>query len=173
MLKILKTFYGFVLKKRLAFAGFVALVVIATALSNLSPYFYKIFVEAIPSLDYEKLLSILLVFLLVRIASWLAGIFSHILGDYVLIDASIDARIAIFKYVQDLDFAFHSETSTGSLISAFKRGDGALWSLFHVIHYRFLDTVVAFIVMTFFFGKIDLRISLIVFLSFIASLLVT
>src|SRR3990170_3829146 len=69
MLKILKTFYGFVLKKRLAFAGFVLLVVIATALANLTPYFYKIFVEAIPSLDYQRLVSILVVFMLIRIAS--------------------------------------------------------------------------------------------------------
>src|SRR3989344_5779397 len=170
MLKILKTFYGFMLTKKLAFAGFILLVIIATALSNLSPYFYKIFVETIPTLNYEKLLSILLVFMLVRIASWLAGIFSYILGDYVLIDASIDARIAIFKYVQDLDFAFHSEKSTGSLISAFKRGDGALWNLFHAIHHRMTEVAVSLLVMIYFFTTLDIRIVLVVIISFFLTL---
>jgi len=170
MLKILKTFYGFMLTKKLAFAGFILLVVVATALSNLSPYFYKIFVETIPTLNYEKLLSILLIFMLVRIASWVLGIFSYIAGDYVLIDASIDARIAIFKYVQDLDFAFHSEKSTGSLISAFKRGDGALWNLFHAIHHRMTEVAVSLLVMIYFFSTLDLRIVLVIVISFLLTL---
>jgi len=57
-------------------------------------------------------------------------ILSGWLGDMVLLEASRDAREEIFRHIQSLDFSFHSNKSTGSLISAFKRGDGAFFDMF-------------------------------------------
>jgi ABC-type transport system involved in Fe-S cluster assembly fused permease/ATPase subunit len=53
---------------------------------------------------------------------------SYYVGDIILFESASQARITIFKHVQDLDFAFHTEKSTGSLISAFKKGDGAYFN---------------------------------------------
>lgn len=61
----------------------------------------------------------------VRVSAVIIDMLTFWIGDYVLFQSSIDARVTIFKKVQDLDFAFHTEKSTGSLISAFKRGDSA------------------------------------------------
>ena len=98
---------------------------------------------------------------------------SYFVGDIVSFDAAVNARTMVFKHIQDLDFAYHSNKSTGSLISAIKRGDAALWELFHAIHHRFWEVFVGFIVMIFFFGKIEPLVSFLVFISFLITIALT
>lgn len=173
MLKTLKTFYYFVFRKKALFLCVIALVILASVLSNITPYFFKLFVEAIPDLNYSRLLNILLIYLAVNVASLVFDIGSSWLGDLILFDAARDARVEIFKKVQDLDFAFHTNKSTGSLISAFKRGDSAFFTLYHVIHYRFLDVFVSMAVMLYFFVNINLLIAVLIVASFIITIFVT
>src|SRR3989344_1055366 len=124
MFKILKTFFKFSTQKRFPFAVFILLVMISTLLANLTPYFYKLFIDKIPNGDFKSLFSILCLYIVVRVVGLLASIANHWVGDFNLIDVAADVRSKIFKQVQDLDFSFHSNKSTGSLISIFKRGDG-------------------------------------------------
>lgn len=165
MLKILRVFYSFVLKRRLAFAGFILLVVISQILYSITPYFYKLFVEAIPGLNLDYLIRLLFAFLAVNVGALALDIASFWLGDYILFNAAAEARQAIFKHVQDLDFAFHSTKSTGGLISAFKRGDGAFFTLFFEIHHRISEVVIGSLVMFYFFSRLDWRITLLALAS--------
>lgn len=173
MFKVLKTFYGFVFKKRLVFTGFLFLVIISNVLFSLNPIFYKKFVDSIPSLNFDNLLNILLLYMAVRVSAVIIDMLTFWIGDYVLFQSSIDARVTIFKKVQDLDFAFHTEKSTGSLISAFKRGDSAFFSFFHDIHHRMLGVFISFIVMVYFFTSLDPFIMIMAIGSLIATLAVT
>ena len=173
MWKFLKIFYGFILKRRLVFAGFVALVIIATILSNITPYFFKLFVDEIPKLNYSNLIRLLYFFMVVNISGLLVNIASFWVGDYVLFNSAKEARLKIFSYVQSLDFAFHTGKSTGSLISAFKRGDSAFFTLFFEIHHRILEIFVAAFVMFYFFSKLDVKIVTFAFLSIAITLIVT
>lgn len=172
MFKVLKVFYSFVLKKKLVFAGFVLLVIISNILFALNPIFYKQFVDAIPFLNQSILLQILFTYMLVRISAVIADMLAFWIGDIVSFNAGIDARIKIFKKVQDLDFAFHSQKSTGSLISAFKRGDSAFFSFFHDIHHKMLGVLINFIVMLYFFSSLDLNIVMMIVASLVATLVV-
>lgn len=142
MIKILKTFYRFVLEKKGQFALVLVFVVVGSILGSVTPYFLKLFVEAIPSLNYQRMVLILLFYTGFNLFSLALDVASGWVGDSVLFTASSHARQEIFKHVQDLDFAFHSEKSTGSLISAFKRGDGAFFNLYQIINFRFLDVIV-------------------------------
>lgn len=173
MFKTLRTFYGFVLEKKLIFIGFILLIVGSNILFSLNPYFYKLFVDAIPSLDSNKLSRILMLFMLVRIGGVVLDLITFWVGDLILFEASIAARIKVFKKVQDLDFAFHTEKSTGSLISAFKRGDSAFFSFFHDIHHRIFAVFISFCVMLYFFFQLDVLIVVAVTLSLIAALFAT
>ncbi len=173
MLKVLRTFYFFVFKKKLIYISFILLVIISNILFTLNPIFYKQFVEAIPSLNQNILLQILLTYMLVRISAVISDMLAFWIGDTVSFNAGIDARIKIFKKVQDLDFAFHSQKSTGSLISAFKRGDSAFFSFFHDIHHKMLGVLVNFIVMLYFFSSLNLNIVIMIVASLIATLIVT
>lgn len=173
MLKVLKTFYGFIFERKAIFIGFIILVLITNVLFSINPYFYKLFVDQIPSLNFDSLLKILLVFISVRLLGVLGDVVSFWIGDAILFRASIKARVKIFKKVQDLDFAFHTEKSTGSLISAFKRGDGAFFSFFHDIHHRMLSVLVGFFVMIYFFSQLNWYIVALVSASLVVILLIS
>ena len=173
MFKVLKVFYSFVFKKRFVFTGFLFLVIISNVLFSLNPIFYKKFVDSIPSLNFDSLLNILLLYMAVRVSAVIIDMLTFWIGDYILFQTSIDARVTIFKKVQDLDFAFHTEKSTGSLISAFKRGDSAFFSFFHDIHHRMLGVFISFIVMVYFFTSLDPFIMIMAIGSLVATLAVT
>lgn len=171
MLKVFRTFYSFMLKRKLLFVSFLFSVIFSNILSALNPYFFKKIVDNIPTLNFDNLLKILLLFIIVRISSIVIDIFAYWLGDMVSFNAGVETRIKIFKKVQDLDFAFHTHKSTGSLISAFKRGDSSLFSFHHDLHHKMLGVLTNFLVMCFFFYRLDLNIVLMVFASFLVTII--
>jgi len=61
---------------------------------------------------------------------------SYYLGDKVIIPMARKIREDVFQKMMELDFAYHVEKSTGSLISAFRRGDGAVFNMFHNIFHE-------------------------------------
>lgn len=173
MLNILKTFYRFILEKKGQFSVVLILVILGSILGSVTPYFLKLFVEAIPTLNYQRMIVILLFYFGFNIISLILEVASGWIGDSVLFGAAKHTRQEIFKHVQDLDFAFHSEKSTGSLISAFKRGDGAFFNLYQIIHFRFLDVIVSTAVMLYFFTRIDILITAVIVISFAITLYIT
>lgn len=173
MIKILKIFYSFVFKKKLVFTSFILLIILSNILFSLNPIFYKKFVDSIPSLNFDSLFNILLLYMLVRVSAVIFDLITFWVGDLILFQSSANARISIFKKVQDLDFAFHSEKSTGSLISAFKRGDSAFFSFFIDIHHRMLGVLISFLVMIYFFTSLNPFIMVMAVISLITTLIVT
>lgn len=173
MLKVLRIFYGFIFKRKAIFIGFIFLVLISNILFSINPYFYKLFVDNIPSLNFDSLFKILLMYVGVRLLAVIFDIVSFWVGDLLLFQSSVNARVKIFKKVQELDFAFHTEKSTGSLISAFKRGDGAFFSFFHDIHHRMFSVLISFLVMIYFFSKLNWIIVILVTTSLIIILLLS
>ena len=173
IIKILKTFYFFVTRKKSNFIIFLVFTLVSRVSFSVLPYFYKLFVDGLGNLDYSSLLRILILFIALRFFALLTRSLSFYLGDILSFDAGINARVTVFKHIQDLDFIFHSNKSTGSLISAIKRGDGAMWELFHAIHHRFSEVLVGFIVMIYFLGGIDIKIALFSVISFLAGTLIT
>lgn len=158
-MKVFVLFFQFLLAYRLKFAGFFLVLLTGSVLTAIQPYFYKIFVDNLASLDYQRLLMILLVYVGVRLLDNLASVATYFLGDKILIPAAKDARLKVFAQVQDLDFAYHSEKNTGSLISAFKRGDGAFFEVFHNLMNLFRIAVI-FIVMLVSFADVDRWVTL-------------
>jgi len=176
-IKILKIFYRFLwrYKKNFIFFGFILL--IWSVAVSLNPYFYKLFIDAIFQKGFSDLIKILIIFVGFRILVNLLDVLVYYWGDKILIPASKDARIAIFRHIQDLDFAYHTEKSTGSLISIFKRGDGSFFDLFHALNINIVRILVGFLVMFFFFTDLGKWIALpmffiLIFNSFLVGKLV-
>lgn len=141
--------------------------IIASIVYSVQPYFYKLFIDKIPSNDFRALIIILLFYILFRILEVIFDNLTYFIGDSIVIPASIDARLAIFKKVQDLDFAFHTSKSTGSLISIFRRGDGAFFELNNLLHNRILAVLTNFIIVLIFFSNINWQITVAMVISFI------
>ncbi|HUW22110.1 MAG TPA: ABC transporter ATP-binding protein [Candidatus Bathyarchaeia archaeon] len=169
MFKIFKRFYQFIFQYKKAFIIFSLVLVVAAVLENLNPYFYKLLVDSAPSRNYPDLITILVLFIGVKISSNFMNALTFYLGDKVLIPAARDARIAVFRYIQDLDFAFHVNKNTGSLISAFKRGDGAFFDLFHDIHHNIIRTIVSLMVVLFFFSRVSTSIAWLLLAVFVGN----
>jgi ATP-binding cassette subfamily B protein len=136
---------------------------------SVQPYFYKLFIDAVPSQNFRLLTSILIGYIGIRVFEIIFDNLTFYLGDLVVIPASRDARLTIFKKVQDLDFAYHTNKSTGSLISIFKRGDDAFFEINFTLHIRLLQILVNFLVVLFFFYQINWQISLLILVTFVIN----
>lgn len=173
MWKIFRTFYHFAAKRKFWLVVFWLLLIVSPIVASLTPYFYKLFVDAIPNLNFSELKNILLLFILVKSVQVVLGAAKFFVGDLITIDAQADSQSAVFKHIHELDFAFHTKKSSGSLISAMKRGEGAYWNLFFSTHHRLIDVLVRFIVMAFFFAKIDIRILIFTTISLFLGIIVS
>src|SRR3989304_4582324 len=171
--KILKTFYKYFFRKKAWAVIFIVLMFISPAIESFSPYFYKLFVDAIPSYDANIIMKILVTYLIVRIFATVIDIVKMQVGDILSVDAGKETMSSIFSHVHKLDFAFHSSKSSGSLISAFKRGDGAFWNFYFAIHFRIVDVIVRFIVLLYFFMNLDTGIFLMILVTFALTSTVT
>lgn len=173
MLKTFKTFFRFATYDPVRYVVMVVTVILAAVTENISPYFYKLFVDAIPALNYQTLFRILIFYMAASVGSLLFIEISFWVGDKITFDAAKRVREYIFARIQDLDMAFHAGKSTGSLISIFKRGDGAFFDFFFIVHHRLLDILVAVAVMFYFFVGLDIRIALIALGSITLTLIAT
>src|SRR3990172_5473822 len=167
MLKIFKKLYWFIWKHKWWFMASMTATTIAFVLELLSPYFFKLFVETLQRNDLDGLYRLVTIFIGVLFAGLIFSNLKYLLGDVVSVDTAIDIRTTIFKYIQELDFTFHSNKSTGALISAFKRGDNAFWGLFDRLNRNMWEIAIGFFVMGYFFLAIDPRFIAIFIVSFI------
>lgn len=170
MYRILRRFYDFLLQYKGRLAVFLFFCVGSSVISSIQPYFFKLFTDSVYQGDYRGLLWVLIIYVGVRLLGLVFDIFTYWTGDWFLIPAARDARVAVFQKVQELDFAYHVKKSTGSLISAFKRGDGAFWSLHHNINIGLLRIFVNFIIVMLFFSRLHWDITVLIFVSFLINL---
>ena len=170
MVKTLKTFYSFLAKYQGAFLIHILVLVLVAVLENFNPYIYKLLVDSVTGGRYGKVFDLLLIFVAVKVIVNLGNALSHFLGDRVYIPSSLDARVNIFRRVQELDFAFHSDKHTGSLISIFKRGDNAYESFFDSFN-EILRILVSLLVVLFFFSRVSWVIMLVMIGIFVANII--
>ena len=151
---------------------FVLIIVIAPIIDSLTPYFYKQFVDKIPTHDYDLLLKILLFYIGIRFMALLFSTSRFLVGDILGVDAVANTIATVFAHIHNLDFAFHSSKSSGSLISAIKRGEGAFWNLYFSIHYRIVDVSVRFFVLLYFFKNLNSFIFIMTIVTFVLAILI-
>lgn len=171
-MKLYKKFLSFLLVYRWQFVVFLLCLTVLAFLNSIQPYFYKLFVDAIPEGDLVAVSSILFWFILVRFVELLMDVATYWFGDMVHLPAARDARIAVFKKIQDLDFAYHHSRSTGALISTIKRGDSAFFNFFHV-SISIFRVLVGFLTIVILFFTLRVPIAVALFTTMAATLLVS
>lgn len=149
MNRTLRYFYAYILRYPRAVVVASFFVFTATILSELSPFFYRRFVDGLSFEGIGRLLPLLLLFVAVRIVSTLLFEVFYVFTDYYFVRAARDARLAIFKKLHDLDFVFHSGKRAGTLISIMKRGDGAFFSFHHELDIKFPRLLIRFLFVSF------------------------
>lgn len=173
MLKILQTYYRFLFKYKFRMVLFWIMLLGMVVAENVEPYFYKLFVEAIPKNQWDLLIKLSVGFIGIRIASLIFETLMRMFGDMVLLPAARDARMTIFNKIHSLDFVYHTNKSTGSLISLIKRGDGAFYDFFHSINIATTRIAIGFVIMLGFMFNIRWEIGVLTILSFGMALIAT
>lgn len=135
----------------------VALVVMGIAESIL-PLFYKAFIEAIASESMAAIFSVLAWYIFLRFFIFIGGIIRHYLNDIILVNADRAAYLEVFRKIQTLDFSYQINKSTGSLISAIKRGDSAFFNTHFALNYEIPTALISFLVLLVSFSFIDLTL---------------
>lgn len=172
MFRMFKEFYGFLARYKRAFIAFSLLLISVSVLKSIVPYIYKLLIDAVPLKNHDLLIRVVLLYGVIRILISILGLAKDYAGDKVICPAARDVRLKIFRHVQDLDFAFHINKSTGSLISIFKRGDRAFFNLFFRITNNIIPVLTSLSVTLFFFVKIIPSLTLVMMLVFIINLAV-
>jgi len=166
MWKIYKKYSKFLWKYKKMMLGFWITLAVVVVLDNLAPYFYKLFIEIIPTEKWNTLFWVLMLYIAARFMGEVLENLMRNFGDKALIPASADVRAAVIKKIHQLDFAFHTERSTGSLISLIKRGDGAFFDFFHNLNINVSKTFIGFIIMLGFLFSIRWEFAVLSFISF-------
>jgi len=103
------------------------------------------------------------------VANWIEAL-SYFLGDKVIIPLAREIRETVFQKVMELDFAYHVNKNTGSLISAFRRGDGAVFTIFSSVHHDLYRIMIALIVTLIFLFRASIPIAIALIILFLVNL---
>jgi len=129
---------------------FLSVTVTAVVLETVRPYWLKMILDSVENGNEEIVLKFFILFgISMVISNWINAL-SYFIGDGVIIPMSRRIRETIFQKVLELDFAYHTEKSTGSLISAFRRGDNAVFSIFDSVFYELFRVLISLIITTVF-----------------------
>lgn len=147
MLSLLGTYMKFLSRYLGWFLVFWISLVSFAVLESIQPYFFKLIVDSAELNGGEGLVGIVVIFGVVKIGGLLASNMFRAAGDKVVLPASRDVRMMVVNKIHDLDFAYHTSRSTGSLISIIKRGDGAFFDFFQNININLSRILIDFVVM--------------------------
>lgn len=112
------------LHKVLLFSTFGLNIIFATVSSIVFLILRNITDQAL-SQNYQALMNSLIIFGLLVMISLLGNMLTQQIADIAIIQSTSQLKQDIFKHLHKLDFQFHSNKSSGKLISIFRRGEGA------------------------------------------------
>ncbi|NCS97831.1 MAG: ABC transporter ATP-binding protein [Candidatus Pacebacteria bacterium] len=165
-------FYRFCLKYPYYYSAMWATVIIVGIAEGILPIFYKVFIESI-SLGVDSAVFVVLSwYIVLRFFILLGGMVRHYFSDVILVKANRAAYLEVFKKIQTLDFSFQINRSTGSLISAIKRGDSAFFGTHSSLNYEVPTTLISFVVLLISFSFIDTTLVAILAITVVIEIIV-
>ncbi|MBU1117627.1 ABC transporter ATP-binding protein/permease [Patescibacteria group bacterium] len=167
-MKSLRRFYQFLGKYKWQMLLFLSISTVTVVLETVRPYWLKGILDNVQTNNFSIVFIYLILFGVSTIGANLVSALSYYFGDKIMIPFSREIRETVFQKIMELDFAYHVDKNTGSLISAFRRGDSAVYSIFHSIHHELYQVFIALIVTLFFLFRAssDIAISLLVLFVF-------
>lgn len=169
-MKSLRTFYYFLGKYKWQMLPFLIVTALTVVMETIRPYWLKGILDNAQNNDFAAVFTSFIFFGVSTIGANMVSALSFYLGDKILIPFTREIREIVFKKVLDLDFAYHVNKNTGSLISAFRRGDGAVFSIFQNIHQELFRVLIALIVTLVFLFNASTEIALALLVLFVGNI---
>lgn len=169
-MKSLRRFYQFLGKYKWQMLVFLGITSLTVIMETVRPYWLKGILDNAQANNFAAVFNFLILFGVSTVGANLISAFSYYLGDKIMIPVSREIRETVFQKVLELDFAYHVNKNTGSLISAFRRGDGAVYSIFLDIHQELFRVFIALIVTLLFLFKSSVPIALSLLILFVGNI---
>lgn len=169
-MKSLRIFYQFLGKYKWRMLFFLSITSLTVFLETIRPYWLKGILDNAQANNFSAVFTFLLLFGLSTIGANLISAFSYYLGDKIVIPFSREIRESVFQKVLELDFAYHVNKNTGSLISAFRRGDNAVFGIFQDVHQELFRVLISLIVTLVFLFRSSPPIAFSLLILFIANI---
>lgn len=128
--------------------------VIAMALNNLAPFFVKWLTQSVQDGSMDQAFQLVIFFGLTLVISNILENIAYYVTDKNMVGTSNDIAKAVLTHIHNLDFAYHTNKSSGKLISLMKRGDDAFFAYYDIINRQFLNLTISFVVMFIAFARL-------------------
>lgn len=174
-MKLIKQFYQYIWRYKWVFMVGLILIIASQIFANLSNYYIKNFFDVVSSgsIDTVAITNIIAQIVIVYLISTILGLFAWTISDYYILEAGRKLKIEIVSRLHDLDFAYHANKKSGSLISIIRRGDSAFYSFNHELNREILIIAVDFVFIAVAFSSLNWVLAAIVAVAVIATLLST
>lgn len=144
---VIRRLYQFILQTPFYFFVGNFFIVIGMALTNISPFFVKWLTEAVQANQLDQAVTLVLTFGALLVISNLLENLAFYLTDINMVATSTKITHTVLTHIHNLDFAYHTNKSSGKLISLMKRGDEAFFTYYDVFNRSFLSILISFMVM--------------------------
>jgi ABC-type multidrug transport system fused ATPase/permease subunit len=171
MIRTLKNFYKFVFVYKYHFWISIFFIAIAGLLKNFIPIELGKIVDQANSGGIVNSFDVLIWLIILVVARILLVPLGRQFSDYLIIKVKQDIWAAVFKHIHELDFAYHVNKSSGSLISLFKRGDNGAISFYINLNILGIEILIEFLFLLIFLASIYpkiLVVSIIIFVLMVA-----
>jgi ATP-binding cassette subfamily B protein len=133
--KILKTYFYYALKNKWLYWFVMVLVLILAFIGAVYPYLSGKIIDQLDSSAFEQGKTLIWFLVLSLIIRGVLDQIIYFVADYVdIINLDRKPKVDYVKKIQSLDYAFHSNKSTGSLISISSRVNNSLSSFFRSLN---------------------------------------
>jgi len=172
---LIKKFYKFVFQYKWSFIIGSILIIIASGLENLGSFYTKYIIDDIsqPNPNLVQIANTIAGFVAVMLLSTCISQFAWTITDRYILNGMRDFKIKVIKKLHELDFSYHANKKSGSLISVIRRGEGAFFSFNHELNREVLIIIVDFVFIVFAFSALDYRLTLVVLISVTIMLIAT
>jgi len=156
-MKVLQGFYHYIFRHRGWFFTYLLLTTVAQALLNLQPFFFKWIAASAAAGNFASATRLVFGLGAVLLSDTLIHSLSMLFGDRSLMKSTVDLQLDVMTKVHDLDFSYHTEKSSGRLISVMKRGEDAFMTLNDVLNRELYWIFISLCFMLYAFQSVNSR----------------
>jgi ABC-type multidrug transport system fused ATPase/permease subunit len=146
-MEVIKRLYQFILRRPQPFWTGNFFMVIGMVLGNASPFFVKWLTEAVQAGQLDQAFWLVITFGVLLITSNVLENIAYYITDKNMVGTSIDISQQVLTHIHNLDFAYHTNKSSGKLISMMKRGDEAFFTFYDILNRQILNLILSFLIM--------------------------
>jgi ABC-type multidrug transport system fused ATPase/permease subunit len=154
---VIKRLYQFVLQQPFTFWMGSFFMASGMILNNVAPFFVKWLTQSVQAEQLEAAFWLILWLGAALIISNFLENFGYFVTDKNMVGTSTRLSQAVLTHIHNLDFAYHTNKSSGKLISLMKRGDEAFFTFYDVLNRQFLNIILSFLVMFGAFSQLQLH----------------